>query len=377
MIIVFTFRERFLKSLSMKKFLFVLVILSFLLEGVWAQESWAKRHLIDIKENNLPSISYFDSNAQIGRTFDLFKALREENPSANVAFSPFLVNWAFHFICENSVGEVKKEIEPFVGATSLPKKEKVFDFSHLANYRNDLTLIDDIKKCGFSFAPTTFKNPLEVLRLVLNSKLKAKWQKEFEAIATKKGRFGSDEFGYFEVDFMNRDDKQSKYADVGDFKVVSLPFLNSDYDMLFFKRNAGKSLNDFDIEDFKLAVKRTKYAFNHVIISIPKFKIKSDLDLIEPLKNLGIKRAFDYSNDYKFFKEEMQIRCDKFTSETEVEIDEKGVIATLEVVVSMVTLGVSNAVDLPIYFYLNEPFIYVIYNRKTSQILYIGQIVKF
>lgn len=309
-------------------------------------------------------------------TFGFFKLLREENPSANIAFSPALVNMGLRFICENSCGAVKQEVEPFVSPARLPKKEWIFDFSLTANYNKSLTLVDGIKKCGFSLSPADFGFSNDVLRLVLKSKFEGKWQKDFDKVFTSKGIFGSKEFGYYEVDFMKRNDEEAKYAETDSFEVVSLPFKDCDYEMFFFKPKQGKGLADFDASNYKSAIERTRYASRNVKLSIPKFKIKSDLDFIPTLKKLGINRLFEYTNDYKLFKEEISIACEKFRSETEVAIDEKGAIAISQVVVTIAVLSSENTSG-PIEFKLDKPFVYAIYNRKTSQILYIGQIVTF
>ena len=175
---------------------------------------------------------------------------------------------------------------------------------------------------------------------------------------------------------MKRNDEEAKYAETDSFEVVSLPFKYGDYEMFFFKPKQGKGLADFDASNYKSAIERTRYASRNVKLSIPKFKIKSDLDFIPTLKKLGINRLFEYTNDYKLFKEKISIACEKFQSETEVEIDEKGAIVISQVVVMIAVLSSENTSG-PIEFKLDKPFIYAIYNRKTSQILYIGQIVTF
>ena len=121
---------------------------------------------------------------------------------------------------------------------------------------------------------------------------------------------------------------------------------------------------------------RTEY-YDVVSVTIPKFEIHSDTDLIDSIKNLGVGRVFDPATaDMKnLFTEEAlkshtpyvgQIRHD-----AKVKIDEEGVTAAAftEIEVADGAAPVENVLE----FTLDSPFIYAI-TGKDGSILFVGTV---
>lgn len=317
----------------------------------------------------------FDEN-----TFRLFKVLRKSKPHSNFAYSPFLLKSALNFIYENSSGDLKSEMSPFKNPVKLPNKDENLSYSFDFIYSDRFTLKDDkIKKHDFNFQKTLMQNPLGVFKLELRSAFESKWKNKFEESLTRKKRFGNDKHGFSEVDFMNGTFGDLVCSGNVSFEYVSLPFENENYEMLFFKPRQNYTLDDFDEKVYSEAMKDLTLPRISVCVSLPKFDISSEIDCISHLKELGIYKLFEFTNDYDLFEEDnkTKIKCENFLSQTKVSISEKGARAISFVSMEFITLGENNEKKEPVYFTLDEPFIYIIIDKKSLEILYIGQIVKF
>ena len=229
--------------------------------------------------------SSFDEN-----TFRLFKVLRKSNPDSNFAYSPFLLKSALNFIYENSSGDLKSEMSPFKNPVKLPNKDENLSYSFDFIYSDRFTLKDDkIKKHDFNFQKTLMQNPLGVFKLELRSAFESKWKNKFEESLTRKKRFGNDKHGFSEVDFMNGTFGDLVCSGNVSFEYVSLPFENENYEM-YIEIEA-------DFAFYSEAMKDLNLPRISVCVSLPKFDISSEIDCISHLKELGIYKLFEFTND--------------------------------------------------------------------------------
>ncbi len=105
-------------------------------------------------------------------------------------------------------------------------------------------------------------------------------------------------------------------------------------------------------------------------VAMPKFKCAYSYNLVEPLKKMGIEKVFvsgqlgKISTKPLFLTEVMQ--------NTTIEVNEEGSIAT-----ATTRLNVGDATNpgiLPKEFIIDHPFIYLIRERQTGAILFIGKV---
>lgn len=105
---------------------------------------------------------------------------------------------------------------------------------------------------------------------------------------------------------------------------------------------------------------------NEVDCYVPKFKISSQLDLVQPLKFMGLYSIFD------IMKAELPGIADEplFVSKTiqkvELEVTEEGTVASVATVV-----GLENRILGPT-IEVNRPFAYMVMERKSNVILFAG-----
>merc|ERR1711990_607550 len=115
-----------------------------------------------------------------------------------------------------------------------------------------------------------------------------------------------------------------RYAKTDEFEVVELPYEDNNFNMYIFLPNEKsiKNINnlaaEFDPSQFKNSLKKEK-----IRLKMPAFDATVETDLIEVLKKMGIKDAFD--DNANFFKiTDENIMVSKAKTKTVVKVDEEG-----------------------------------------------------
>lgn len=107
-------------------------------------------------------------------------------------------------------------------------------------------------------------------------------------------------------------------------------------------------------------------------VSFPKFKNTYSYDLIEPLKQMGITKAFGADASLGKIANIKGLYIDKVIQNATIEVNEEGSVAsaTTRVDVDLIT----SPGHLPKQFIIDHPFIYLIRERQTGAILFIGKV---
>lgn len=106
-------------------------------------------------------------------------------------------------------------------------------------------------------------------------------------------------------------------------------------------------------------------------VSFPKFKNTYSYDLSEPLKQMGITKAFNDASLGKITTIE-GLYIDKVIQNATIEVNEEGSVASATTRVDgdlLISPG-----HLPKQFIIDHPFIYLIRERQTGAILFIGKV---
>lgn len=201
-----------------------------------------------------------------------------------------------------------------------------------------------------------------VMALATTINFHAGWNDEFFPEATQSSVFhGTD--GDIDCDFMHED--QSMYYWGEKFSAV-VKYLQSDGNMWFILPDEGVSvdelLQDEQAMEFILG---NKYEWENnefvtVHLSVPKFDVSSDIDLISGLKALGVTDVFDPAiSDFTPMTLDMgEIYLSQAEHAARVKIDEKGCTAAAYTV--MAAAGAAMPPEEEIDFVLDRPFIFVI-----------------
>jgi serpin B len=106
-------------------------------------------------------------------------------------------------------------------------------------------------------------------------------------------------------------------------------------------------------------------------IYFPKFEFDTKYFMEENLKNLGIKKAFTGNADFSGMTEAEQLYISSVIHQAYVKVDEKGTEAAAATAVFM---GATARMPSKI-FKADHPFIFIIQEKKTGEILFVGKVV--
>lgn len=108
-------------------------------------------------------------------------------------------------------------------------------------------------------------------------------------------------------------------------------------------------------------------------LSLPKFKYESAVGLAEPLAGLGMTDAFDPNKaDFSGMSEKNDLYVSAVLHKAFVAVDEKGTEAAAA---TAVIVGVTSAPLYDVTLNIDRPFIFLIRDIPTGQILFVGRVM--
>ena len=114
----------------------------------------------------------------------------------------------------------------------------------------------------------------------------------------------------------------------------------------------------------------TEMQSTETIVTMPKFKHSYENQLIENMKKMGICRVFNEDAQLGKLSSYRGLSVTKLQQNTLIEVNEEGTTAAA---VTMGEIGPTANV-LPSRFIIDHPFIYIIRERTTGVILFIGKV---
>ncbi|WP_455670196.1 serpin family protein [Phocaeicola faecalis] len=211
--------------------------------------------------------------------------------------------------------------------------------------------------------------------LLLNALyFKGTWANKFDVSQTKEEKFyGTGQTST--VPMMHNKQIAGRYATNEHFTAVSLPYGNEAYSMMLILPTedidmvqAGDILAGGAWKELSTQLIGTK-----IDLKLPKFELSYEISLIETLKEMNIKEAFtDNANFSKMTNNNIYFNV--FKQKSFISIDEKGTEASSTTWVG--TDGANseegNSTTLTVSF--NRPFFFVVQEKSTGLILFMGKI---
>jgi serpin B len=163
-----------------------------------------------------------------------------------------------------------------------------------------------------------------------------------------------------------------KYADLGDFQALELPYVGKEVSMVVLlpKKMDGVGELEKGLSGEKLAMLVGRLRETEVDVVLPKFKTTAEFNLNKELAALGMKKAFTPAADFSGLnggKEELYLGF--VVHKAFVDVNEEGTEAAAATGVGVKTL----AVRVKPTFRADHPFVYVIRNTKTGSVLFVGR----
>lgn len=217
---------------------------------------------------------------------------------------------------------------------------------------------------------------------------KADWASPFEKANTRSEDFTLDSGKKQQQPLMHQR-SEFAYAERGNVQALSLGYRGGETEMVVV---LPKSSNELASLERSLDAQALDGWFNRlgtvtakdVIVTLPKFKIENRFELKPTLIGLGMATPFSDDSDFSAMKpvdiassdpNDWNLKISSVIHQVFVEVEEKGTEAAAATAISqiMVTGMVRTTPPPPKIFRADHPFLFIIRDRRTQAILFIGR----
>lgn len=388
-----------------------------------------KRDLSPLEEVNYvrPLTLAEEQLVQSGRDFGLklFAAISEAQPDTNLFISPLSVSMAFGMALNGAEGETYEAIRNTLELDGLTREQinknyrsliqllvsidpqVIFENANSIWYRQDFSVLPsfiennqkyfqaDVEALDFSLPSAvdiingwvTQKThhkitqildviPKEAVLYLINAiYFKALWQYQFDKKYTAEQPFYITPARSITCSMMKITAELGYYQDE-QVQVVDLPYGNGSFSM-----TALLPANDYALDDLITNLQQDEW--NQYLqsmqtkkgtVALPKFTMEYFTGLKEILGSMGMAVAFSLDADFSRINPDEQIFITRALHKTFVKTDEEGTEAAAVTVVEFSRTSVGEDVDFYVTF--NRPFIFIIREKHSGTILFIGKMVK-
>ena len=350
---------------------------------------------------------------------DLYSYLNSESPDKNMFFSPYSLFTAMAMVYEGAGGQTADEIQSvfhfpedhtlqraaiahFYNQFNRPKKEYQLLTANAVWLKMDLTsnIFDKLQK--YYRAEMFVKTPAQKVNQWIERKTKGKfknvvddsggpgldlintiyfkgdWEEAFEEAHTKEETFTINEQKNVQVPMMQII-KSFNYLETETMQVLEIPYKGEELSMLIFLprgfaknpvegaddlASLEKELTEDNLNQWMKSLKRKS-----VEVHIPKFTFEKDYKLAKTLSPY-MPSAFNVVADFSGFAKDLFI--DEIIHKSFIDVNEKGTEAAAVTAVLMLKSAYHPE---SVLFKADHPFVFLIQERKTGQILFMGKII--
>ena len=214
----------------------------------------------------------------------------------------------------------------------------------------------------------------QVMFLINAIYFKGSWRTKFDPAVTIDAPFRG-VGGEQPAKLMHREGTM-KYLQTGDFQAVDLPYGNNAYSMTVVLPNEGRSVDAVaaSLESSPWTQWTAQFRDAEVDLHLPRFKLAWERGLIPDLQSLGMQAAFvpggaDFT---RLSPAGRELFISVVKQKTYVDVNEEGTEAA-----AVTNVGISR-VSMPVRvpFRVDRPFIFVLRERLSGTILFMGKIVR-
>ncbi|MFZ6873620.1 serpin family protein [Undibacterium sp. Di27W] len=213
-------------------------------------------------------------------------------------------------------------------------------------------------------------------RVVLTNAVwfKSDWARQFTKEATRNQDFTDRKGGVKNVPFMNQT-ANFPYVQGKDYQAIELPYMDNKLAMLIVMPDTGKfdsfvqGLSSNIINDITAGLKD-----NYIALGMPKFNFSANPEMTGSLSSLGMGATFDAGKaDFSGMTGNRDLVISGVLHKAYITVDEKGTEAAAA---TGVVIGVTSInVNQPLRLNLDKPFLFMIRDRQTGLILFMGKLM--
>ena len=367
-------------------------------------------------------------NANNQFAFELYSKYKDESREDNIFFSPYSISTALAMTYEGARGKTSGEMQsvfhfPADNDVRRPafakiyneinKKEKGKQYKlHTANalwaqkdcqftneyfgttekyYRGKVTNLD------FRSEPEpsriTINNWVEdqtndkikdlippggicpLTRLVLTNAIyfKGTWVLQFDKNKTREADFGVSPTKTVKVEMMSLTGEKAKfnYAETAHLQILEMPYEGEELSMIVLlpkEDTLDKLEQSLTVE--KLNEWRGMLQKERVDVYMPKFKFETKYFMAQDLAEMGMPSAFTGEADFSGMTGKRDLYISQVIHQAFVEVNEEGTEAAAATAVIM-----ERGVVMSKVFRADHPFIFIIQQKDTGNILFLGKVV--
>ncbi|MDR2147406.1 MAG: carboxypeptidase-like regulatory domain-containing protein, partial [Tannerella sp.] len=216
--------------------------------------------------------------------------------------------------------------------------------------------------------------PDDMMMYLINALyFKSQWQMDikFDKEKTKLDNFTKTDKQKKEVNLMEQTSFMDYYAD-GQLQCVEMDYGNRAFSMVAIlplkNMNINQLIDYLDNEKLQNAI--DNMSRQEVWLKLPRFKIECDFWLNQPVRNLGMEQMF--SGGFANISDD-DLWVSAIKQKTFVEVNEEGTEAAAATSIMIVGYGVRSKKIEPVRFFADRPFLYLIREKSTGIIMFIGR----
>lgn len=355
--------------------------------------------------------------------FDLFKRiLANDGTSDNVFISPTSVALALAMAYNGAEGATRTAMEETLRKNGLTDEEinqsykslidalKQLDpkvLLEIANsiwYRNDVEVLPEfintnktyydaeVSSMVFNDAAKNIINawvadkthdkikevidfiPDNAIMYIINAiYFKGIWKSAFEKEKTSDLPFYLKDGSAVQVPTMQQQDT-FKYLSNELFSAVELPYGNGNFSMVVLLPENGKNTDDIvaQLNPESWDQWMSEFSEKDVVLLLPRFKFEYNKLLNDDLTDMGMGIAFSDNADFSKIEPSREIFISRVIHKTFVEVNEEGTEAAAVTAIEIAQTSYPGVG--PVYLFIDRPFLFVIKEKDTGAILFIGRV---
>lgn len=210
-------------------------------------------------------------------------------------------------------------------------------------------------------------------RLVLTNAIyfKGLWVKQFDKKETREEDFRVSPEETVKVPMMSITREEFNYYETEKLQILELLYEGEDLSMLIIlpKEDDLKSLEE-SLSLEKLSELRNSLSEQQVDVYIPKFKFETKYFMAKTLKEMGMSTAFSGDADFSGMDGTKDLFIANVIHQAFIDVNEEGTEAAAATGVVM-----ELKAAMPTVFRADHPFIFMIQERETNNILFLGRVI--
>ena len=215
----------------------------------------------------------------------------------------------------------------------------------------------------------------DLTRLVLTNAIyfNAAWLNQFNKDATKNGQFNLVNGQQVTVPMMKQT-ATTAYTKGEGYQALELPYDGREISMVILLPDAGR-FQEFEqkLEADQVSGIVTNLKSARVNLTMPRFEFDSEFSLKDALAAMGMPVAFTDNADFSGMTGKRELFISDVLHKAFVSVDETGTEAAAA---TAVIVGVTSApVEPPVEFNVDRPFIFLIRDIPTGEILFVGRVL--